>query len=40
MENQQEKSEILFWYDSTYSIPNDDPFTGEQRYDDETKLIW
>ena len=39
MENQQEKSEILFWYDSTYSIPNGDPFTGEQRYDDETKRI-
>lgn len=39
MENQVEKSEILFWYDSTYSIPNGDPFTGEQRYDDETKRI-
>lgn len=31
------KSEILFLYESTYSIPNGDPFTGEQRYDDETK---
>lgn len=39
MENQVEKSEILFLYDSTYSIPNGDPFTGEQRYDDETKHI-
>jgi len=33
------KSEILFLYDATYSIPNGDPFTGEQRYDDETKKI-
>lgn len=39
METQIEKSEILFLYDSTYSIPNGDPFTGEQRYDDETKHI-
>lgn len=39
METQVEKSEILFLYDSTYSIPNGDPFTGEQRYDDETKHI-
>ena len=31
------KSEILFLYESTYSMPNGDPFTGEQRYDDETK---
>ena len=35
----QHKSEILFLYDSTYSIPNGDPFTGEQRYDEETKKI-
>lgn len=35
----QEKSEILFLYESNYSIPNGDPFTGEQRYDDETKHI-
>lgn len=35
----QEKSEILFLYESTYSIPNGDPFTGEQRYDEETKNI-
>lgn len=35
----QHKSEILFLYDSKYSIPNGDPFTGEQRYDEETKKI-
>ena len=35
----ENKSEILFLYESTYSIPNGDPFTGEQRYDDETKKI-
>lgn len=34
-----DKSEILFLYESTYSIPNGDPFTGEQRYDEETKRI-
>ena len=34
-----EKSEILFLYESKYSIPNGDPFTGEQRYDDETKRV-
>lgn len=34
-----DKSEILFLYESTYSIPNGDPFTGEQRYDDETKKV-
>ena len=43
MENQEstikEKSEILFLYESNYSIPNGDPFTGEQRYDEETKNI-
>lgn len=41
MENNkiQHKSEILFLYDSKYSIPNGDPFTGEQRYDEETKKI-
>jgi CRISPR-associated protein Csh2 len=33
------KSEILFLYESTYSIPNGDPFTGEQRYDEETQKI-
>lgn len=35
----QEKSEIIFLYDSKYSIPNGDPFTGEQRYDEETKKV-
>ncbi|MDR3626149.1 MAG: type I-B CRISPR-associated protein Cas7/Csh2 [Ignavibacteriaceae bacterium] len=35
----QQKSEILFIYESTYTIPNGDPFTGEQRYDEETKKI-
>jgi CRISPR-associated protein Csh2 len=39
METINEKSEILFFYESKYSIPNGDPFTGEQRYDDETKHI-
>ena len=34
-----QKSEILFLYESTYSIPNGDPFTGEQRYDEETKKV-
>ncbi len=33
------KSEVLFFYESLYSIPNGDPFTGEQRYDEETKKI-
>ena len=37
--NIQHKSEILFLYDATYNIPNGDPFTGEQRYDEETKKI-
>lgn len=37
--NQLAKSEILFLYESTYSIPNGDPFTGEQRYDEETKRV-
>lgn len=39
MENLMEKSEVLYLYESKYSIPNGDPFTGEQRYDDETKRI-
>ena len=34
-----EKSEILFLYESTYSIPNGDPFTGEQRIDETTRKI-
>lgn len=33
------KSEILFLYETIYNIPNGDPFTGEQRYDEETKKI-
>lgn len=37
--NIQHKSELLFLYDTTYNIPNGDPFTGEQRYDEETKKI-
>lgn len=37
--NQLAKSELLFLYESTYSIPNGDPFTGEQRYDEETKRV-
>ncbi|MBZ4651096.1 MAG: CRISPR-associated protein Csh2 family [Thermosipho sp. (in: Bacteria)] len=39
MENQLKKSEILFLYETKYNIPNGDPFTGEQRYDEETKKI-
>ncbi|MDD2634929.1 MAG: type I CRISPR-associated protein Cas7 [Bacteroidales bacterium] len=39
MENELKKSEILFLYETSYNIPNGDPFTGEQRYDDETKKI-
>jgi len=34
-----EKSEIIFLYESKYSIPNGDPFSGGQRYDEETKKI-
>jgi CRISPR-associated protein Csh2 len=39
MENISKKSEILFLYETSYNIPNGDPFTGEQRYDEETKKI-
>jgi CRISPR-associated protein Csh2 len=39
MENQLKKSEILFLYETSYNIPNGDPFTGEQRYDEETKKV-
>jgi CRISPR-associated protein Csh2 len=35
----EHKSEILFLYETSYNIPNGDPFTGEQRYDEETKKI-
>lgn len=34
-----DKSEILFLYESSYSIPNGDPFTGEQRYDEDTNKV-
>jgi len=37
--NINHKSEILFLYETSYNIPNGDPFTGEQRYDEETKRI-
>lgn len=39
MTNELKKSEILFLYETSYNIPNGDPFTGEQRYDEETKKI-
>lgn len=39
MATQLKKSEILFLYETSYNIPNGDPFTGEQRYDEETKKI-
>ena len=39
MATQVKKSEILFLYETSYNIPNGDPFTGEQRYDEETKSI-
>lgn len=39
MANTSEKSELLFLFESKYTIPNGDPFTGEQRYDEETKKI-
>lgn len=39
MTTQVKKSEILFLYETSYNIPNGDPFTGEQRYDEETKKI-
>src|SRR3989339_447239 len=39
MKNELKKAEILFLYETSYNIPNGDPFTGEQRYDEETKKI-
>lgn len=39
MSEKLKKSEILFLYETSYNIPNGDPFTGEQRYDEETKKI-
>jgi CRISPR-associated protein Csh2 len=38
-ENGVRKTEILFLYESKYSEPNGDPYTGEQRFDEETKKI-
>jgi CRISPR-associated protein Csh2 len=35
----ENKSEVLFLYEGVYNEPNGDPFTGEQRYDEETKNI-
>lgn len=29
----------MFLYETSYNVPNGDPFTGEQRYDEETKKI-
>jgi len=31
------KKEFLFFYDAKNTIPNADPFTGEQRYDEESQ---
>jgi len=39
MNSISKKSEILFLYETSYNIPNGDPFTGEQRYDEESKKI-
>ncbi|MCT4614100.1 MAG: type I-B CRISPR-associated protein Cas7/Csh2 [Marinifilaceae bacterium] len=39
MSNLKDKSEILFLFESKFTIPNGDPFTGEQRYDEETKKV-
>jgi len=39
MANQITKRELVFLYESKFSIPNGDPFTGEQRYDETTKKI-
>lgn len=39
MKNQVTKRELLFLYESKFSIPNGDPFTNEQRYDEATKKI-
>jgi len=39
MSNKITKRELVFLYESKFSIPNGDPFTGEQRYDEATKKI-
>lgn len=36
-ENKMNKREFLFLYDAKDCIPNGDPFTGEQRYDEDTQ---
>ena len=33
------RSQIIFIYDSVFCIPNGDPFTGEQRYDEATNKV-
>ena len=45
MTNQQQekvmnKREFLFLYDAKDCIPNGDPFTGEQRYDEDTQTVY
>lgn len=35
--NKMNKREFLFLYDAKDCIPNGDPFTGEQRYDEDTQ---
>jgi CRISPR-associated protein Csh2 len=37
-EKMMNKREFLFLYDAKDCIPNGDPFTGEQRYDEETQM--
>ncbi|MFW6283594.1 MAG: type I-B CRISPR-associated protein Cas7/Csh2, partial [Minisyncoccales bacterium] len=36
-ESKMNKREFLFLYDAKDCIPNGDPFTGEQRYDEDTQ---
>jgi len=36
-ENKMNKREFLFLYDAKDCVPNGDPFTGEQRYDEDTQ---
>jgi len=36
-QNKMNKREFLFLYDAKDCIPNGDPFTGEQRYDEDTQ---
>jgi CRISPR-associated protein Csh2 len=37
--NYARRSQFIFVYDSTDCIPNGDPFTGEQRYDEATSRV-